>query len=121
MSWILLAELFPLNLKARAISLGQAVNWTANALVSVTFLDMVHSFTLPAVFTLYLIMSLASLVFIYYYVPETKNKTLEQISYELRQESEAYSKHKTLSPLPAVATSRCSQETRFPLQVLQTR
>jgi len=50
-TWILLAELFPLNLKARAISLGQAVNWTANALVSVTFLDLVHSFTLPAVFT----------------------------------------------------------------------
>ena len=120
-TWILLAELFPLNLKARAISLGQAVNWTANALVSVTFLDLVHSFSLPAVFSLYLIMSLASLVFIYYYVPETKNKTLEQISYELRQESEAYNKHKTLSPLPAVATSRCSQETRLPLQVLQTR
>ena len=120
-TWILLAELFPLNLKARAISLGQAVNWTANALVSVTFLDLVHSFTLPAVFTLYLVMSVVSLVFIYYYVPETKNKTLEQISYELRQESPAHSKNKTLSPLPAVAASRCSQETPLPLQVLQTR
>ena len=120
-TWILLSELFPLNLKARAMSLGQAVNWTVNALVSVTFLDMVHSFTLPAVFTLYLIMSLASLAFIYYYVPETKNKTLEQISYELRQESPAHSKNKTLRPLPAVAASRSSQETQLPLRVFQTR
>ena len=120
-TWILLAELFPLNLKARAISLCQAVTWTANALVSVTFLDLVHSFTLPAVFTLYLMMSVASLVFIYYYVPETKSKTLEQISQELRQESAAHSKNKTLRPLPAVAASRSSQETQLPLRVFPTR
>ena len=120
-TWILLSEVFPLSLKARAISLGQAVNWTANALVSVTFLDLVHTFTLPAVFTGYLLMSVLSLAFIYFYVPETKNKSLEQISYELRQESPGYNKRKTLSPLPAVSASRSSNPPQLPLQVFHSR
>ena len=52
---------------------------------------------------------------------QPKSKTLEQISQELRQESVAHSKNKTLRPLPAVAASRSSQETQLPLRVFQTR
>jgi len=122
-SWILLSELFPLNIKARAMSLGQAVNWTMNVLVSVTFLDMVHVFTLPTVFGFYLTMSLLSLVFIYFYVPETKNKSLEEISFELRQrdigEGGFQSRHKTLSPLPAVRSSP-SKQINMQLRVIQS-
>jgi len=105
------------------MSLGQAVNWTMNVLVSVTFLDMVHVFTLPTVFGFYLTMSLLSLVFIYFYVPETKNKSLEEISYELRQrdigEGGFQSRHKTLSPLPAVRSSP-SKQINMQLRVIQS-
>lgn len=118
-SWILLSELFPLGVKARAMSLGQAVNWTANVVVSFTFLDMVHTFTLPSVFGFYLVMSIVSFFFIYYYVPETKNKTLEEINRELRQDRAT--RHKTLSPLPAVRRSTAiTQQISMPLQVIQT-
>jgi len=101
-TWVLLAELFPLNTKTQAMSLGQAVNWTVNVLVSVTFLDVVRAFTLPIVFSFYLVMSILSFIFIYFYVPETKNKTLQQISSDLKQPHS--SSHKTLAPLPAVRT-----------------
>ena len=83
-TWILLSELFPVALKSDAMSLGQAVNWVANVFVSVTFLDAIRLFTLPAVFAFYLVMSLVAAVFVYLTVPETKGKTLEQISKELR-------------------------------------
>merc|ERR1719187_2203446 len=86
-TWVLLAELFPLNIKTQAMSLGQAVNWTVNVLVSVTFLDSVRIFSLPAVFSFYLVMSVLSLLFIYFYVPETKQQSLEQISSDLKQSS----------------------------------
>ena len=120
-TWILLSELFPLNIKARAMSLSQAVNWTTNVFVSVTFLDMVHIFSLPSVFGFYLSMSILSLVFVYFYVPETKNKSLEQISQELRCEDESpsrwSSKHKTLSPLPAVRLSSSSSRSEHTMQM----
>ena len=124
-SWILLSELFPLNIKARAMSLGQAVNWTTNVVVSFTFLDLVHTFTLPTVFGFYLVMSILSMFFIYYYVPETKNKSLEEISFELRQERREgtgfSSRHKSLSPLPAVKSSISPTRQRdMPLQVINS-
>lgn len=83
-SWILLTELFPVSLKGSAMSLGQAVNWTTNVFVSVTFLDAVRVLTLPAVFSVYLAASVLAVVFIYLCVPETKGKSLEEISKELR-------------------------------------
>jgi len=86
-TWILLTELFPVRAKGHAMSLGQAVNWAVNVLVSVTFLDTVRLVSLPAVFSFYLLMSFLSLIFIYKFVPETKNKTLEQISVELSKKS----------------------------------
>ena len=66
------------------MSLGQAVNWTANVAVSVTFLDAVRVLTLPAVFSVYFVFSVVAVVFIAMCVPETKGKSLEQIAKELR-------------------------------------
>jgi len=113
-TWVLLAELFPLNIKTQAMSLGQAVNWTVNVLVSVTFLDSVRIFSLPAVFSFYLVMSVLSLLFIYFYVPETKQQSLEQISSDLKQSS--CSSHKTLLPMPAVRTPPRNTNIFVPLQ-----
>jgi len=117
-TWVLLAELFPLNTKTQAMSLGQAVNWTVNVLVSVTFLDVVRIFTLPVVFSFYLLMSIISLFFIYFYVPETQNLSLEQISSSLRQPRTC--NHKTLSPLPTVSTPPRNINIFLPLQHMET-
>ena len=83
-TWILLTELFPVSLKGQAMSMGQAVNWTANVFVSVTFLDAVRVLTLPLVFFMYLLFAVLSIIFIYKFVPETKGKSLEEISNMLK-------------------------------------
>ena len=69
------------------MSLGQAANWTANVFVSVTYLDAVSIFSLPVVFCFYFVVSIFSVGFIYTYVPETRNKTLEEISRDLKKSS----------------------------------
>lgn len=84
-TWVLLTELFPVSLKAEAMSLGQAVSWTANVFVSVTFLDAVRILSLPFVFLVYLVCAVFSIVFIYKFIPETKGKSLEDISKELNK------------------------------------
>jgi len=113
-TWVLLSELFPLTLKTHAMSLSQALNWAINVLVSVTFLDFVRVFKLPFVVSFYFLMSIISLAFIYFYVPETKNKTLEEICLDLRNTSSR--NHKTLSPLPAVNKSHDSKHMFVPLK-----
>ena len=67
------------------MSLGQAVSWTANVFVSVTFLDAVRILSLPFVFLVYLVCAVFSIVFIYKFIPETKGKSLEDISKELNK------------------------------------
>lgn len=83
-TWVILGEIFPLSSKGHAMSLAQAVNWIFNIFVSSTFLDAVFAFSLPGVFSFYLLMTVVAVVFIYLTVPETKNKSLETISKELK-------------------------------------
>jgi sugar porter (SP) family MFS transporter len=77
--WLVLSEIYPLRIRGRAMSIGTMVNWTANLLVALTFLSLVHGIGKSATFWLYGGISIASWLFAYFQVPETKGKTLEQI------------------------------------------
>lgn len=82
-SWLLLSEIFPAGIKGRAFSIATILNWGTNLMVSLTFLDMLSTFGTSWTFIFYTVICIAALIFIYKYVPETKNRTLEQISAEL--------------------------------------
>ena len=97
------------------MSLGQAVNWTANVFVSVTFLDAVSIFSLPVVFCFYLVMSILSVGFIYTWVPETRNKTLEEISRDLKKGN----KQKWTCKFPRIRFIRGRGEQQTPRQFVR--
>ena len=77
--WLLIAEIFPLALRGRAMSLATVANWGFNLVVSVTFLDLVGAITSAGAFLVYAILSLGALVFVAMMVPETKGRSLEEI------------------------------------------
>jgi MFS transporter, SP family, galactose:H+ symporter len=77
--WLLIAEIFPLALRGRAMSLAAVANWSFNLLVSATFLDMVATLGSAGAFLIYAILSILALGFVVLLVPETKGRTLEQI------------------------------------------
>jgi sugar porter (SP) family MFS transporter len=77
--WLLIAEIFPLNLRGRAMSLATVANWGFNLIVSATFLNIVGAVGSAGAFLLYAVLSLLALIFIAIMVPETKGRTLEQI------------------------------------------
>src|SRR5437660_76249 len=54
-------------------------NWASNLIVSLTFLTLVEKLGASSTFLLYAFASVASWVFAYYFVPETRGRTLEQI------------------------------------------
>lgn len=82
-SWLVLSEIFPAGIKGRAFSITTVINWGTNLFVSLTFLDMLSSIGTSSTFIFYAVVCVLAVLFVYKYVPETKNRTLEQISAEL--------------------------------------
>jgi sugar porter (SP) family MFS transporter len=81
--WLLIAEIFPLALRGRAMSLATVANWGFNLIVSATFLDLVGALGSAGAFLVYAVLTLVALAFVALMVPETKGRTLEQIEAEL--------------------------------------
>lgn len=79
--WLMSAEIFPTKVRASGAAVSSFSNWTANFLVSVTFLSLVGAIGAPSTFWLYAFMGILAFIFCYMLVPETKGKTLEQIEH----------------------------------------
>jgi sugar porter (SP) family MFS transporter len=77
--WLLIAEIYPLKVRALAEGTAAAFNWGSNLIVSLTFLTLLEKLGASSTFALYALASVGSWLFSYYFVPETKGRTLEQI------------------------------------------
>ena len=77
--WLMSAEIFPTRVRAAGASACAFANWTANFLVSLTFLSLVSALGQSLTFWLYALLGVLAFVFCLRRVPETKGKTLEQI------------------------------------------
>lgn len=83
--WVLLSEIFPNNVRSLALSIAVFIQWVANFLVSQTFPVIKDNPTLVATFhgafpfIVYALFCILAFLFIWKYVPETKNKTLEEM------------------------------------------
>ena len=82
--WVLLSEIFPNSIKG-VMAVAVAIQWLANLLVSWTFpmmnknSDLVVMFNNGFPYWVYGIMAILSGLFIWKFVPETKEKTLEEM------------------------------------------
>jgi len=77
--WLLISEIYPLNVRGTAMSLATVANWAANFLIAVTFLSFVKVLTEGGTFLVYAVVGVLAWIFAFRLVPETKGKTLEQI------------------------------------------
>ena len=82
--WLIIAEIYPLQIRGLAMSVATTANWTANMLVSLTFLSLLHALSPSVTFLLFAVTSLLSWLFCYCFVPETKSVSLEKIEANLR-------------------------------------
>jgi sugar porter (SP) family MFS transporter len=85
--WLLIAEIFPLYFRARAMGAAAISNWGFNLLVTVSFLDMIELFGRPGTFLVYAILTAGAFVFTWVLVPETKGRSLEQIEADLHRQA----------------------------------
>ncbi|KAK4586948.1 hypothetical protein RGQ29_023903 [Quercus rubra] len=76
--WLIMSEIFPIDVKGAAGSLVVLVNWLGAWLISYTF-NFLFSWSSSGTFFLYSAFSLMAVLFVAKVVPETKGKTLEEI------------------------------------------
>ncbi|XP_012069445.2 sugar transporter ERD6-like 16 isoform X3 [Jatropha curcas] len=76
--WLIMSEIFPINIKGVGGSLVVLVNWLGAWIVSYTF-NFLISWSSSGTFFLYSGFSLMTILFVAKFVPETKGKTLEEI------------------------------------------
>lgn len=84
--WVIISEIFPISIRGFGMSFVTAIQWGANFLVASTFLTLLHALGSSHTFWLYGLMSLLACFFAYYYVPETKGISLEQIEKNLESD-----------------------------------
>lgn len=87
--WLMLGEIFPLNVRGVGNSIGSAANWIGNFIVSQFFLVLLSMFhnNIGGPFAVFTFFAILSIFFVIYMVPETRGKTLENIEMEMRQKA----------------------------------
>lgn len=77
--WVVMAEIFPIKVRGSAMGLATLILWLADFAVTLTFPVISDKFHPSTAFWLYAAMCALDLVFMIFYLPETKGKTLEEI------------------------------------------
>jgi SP family xylose:H+ symportor-like MFS transporter len=77
--WVLISEIFPNTIRGKAVAIAVAAQWIANFTVSSTFPSL-SAWSVGGTYMIYAVFSLLSAIFVWKMVPETKGKTLEDMS-----------------------------------------
>ena len=77
--WVLISEIFPNTIRSGAVAVAVAAQWISNFLVSATFPSL-SGWSVGGTYCIYALMSLLSALFVWRWVPETKGRTLEEMS-----------------------------------------
>ena len=74
--WVLLGEIFPNSIRAKALGVAAAAQWIANFAITVTFPPL-SAVSLPLTYGAYALFAALSFVFVLRFIPETKGMKLE--------------------------------------------
>ncbi len=100
LGWLIISEVFPLSVRGIGSSIGALSNWLFNGVVAFTFFKIVKGLTMPGseiilkgedlgnpagAFYLYALVGILGLIWGFFFIPETKNVTLEKIEEHWRQ------------------------------------
>ncbi len=81
--WVFISEIFPNRVRARGQALGSFTHWFMAAAVSWTFKPIAGSLGGGPVFAVYAVMMVLQLLWVIFYMPETKGVPLEEIQRKL--------------------------------------
>lgn len=86
--WVFISELFPNKLRAAGTSFGTSVHWVLAALIPSFIPFLFKEIGATTVFSIFCLMMVWQLLWVFFKMPETKGRTLEELSESLSTESQ---------------------------------
>ena len=77
--WLLIAEIFPLQIRGRAMGIASFTIWLFNIISALVFFQLLQSLGESGTFAGYAVLTLAGWIFVYRCMPETRGLSLELI------------------------------------------
>lgn len=84
--WVYMSELFPNTIRSQATAIAVAFQWISNFVVSSTFVPL-YNYSHALAYIIYGVVCVSAALFVWKLVPETKGKTLEEITTMWRNRS----------------------------------
>ena len=85
--WVLISEIFPNTIRGAAVAVAVAFQWISNFIISSTFVPM-YTWSPAFTYGMYCFFCLLAALFVWKLVPETKGKTLEDMTALWREKSQ---------------------------------
>merc|ERR550517_1829128 len=82
--WFFVTELFAQSGRPTATSIAVSVNWSANFLVGLGF-EPIQMLCGPYVFLVFMVIQVFFIIYVFVAVPETKNRTIDEITAQFRK------------------------------------
>ncbi len=82
--WLMISEIYPLRIRGTAMSVASIANWGSNFLVALTFPILLATLGGAGSFWLFAVLGIVAWFFVYFRVPETKGRSLEEIEASFR-------------------------------------
>ena len=82
--WLMISEIYPLNIRGSAMSVAALCNWGSNFLVALTFPILLAALGGAGAFWLFAVLGIVAWFFVWFLVPETKGRSLEEIEADMR-------------------------------------
>ncbi|WP_140487954.1 sugar porter family MFS transporter [Flavobacterium sp. GSA192] len=86
--WVFISELFPNKLRAAGTSFGTSVHWVLAALIPSFIPFLFKEIGATTVFSIFCLMMVWQLLWVFFKMPETRGRTLEELSESLSTQSE---------------------------------
>ena len=78
--WVFIAEIFPNEVRSKGQALGSSTHWVLAASIALVMPAVLGSFEAYQIFAAFALMMVVQLVFVIKLMPETRNRSLEEIA-----------------------------------------
>lgn len=82
--WLMISEIYPLRIRGTAMSVASIANWGSNFVVVLIFPVLLEALGGTTLFWIFAVLGVVAWVFVYFRVPETKGRSLEEIEASFR-------------------------------------